>query len=138
MIINIIDYWSRDLLNFDFFLKKSLGIVFPPHFVYNFFRKLFLMLYSINSQNFIVWFSLLLEIFFSMCIAIVCLQVATWELTSSFQWSRFSTWRKSQEKIVNILRTKRAFNVKTGIFHHFLRAFSCQNVSDLRVHLYEE
>ena len=35
------------MLNFDF-LKKSLGIVSLPHFVYDFSGKMFLMLYSIN------------------------------------------------------------------------------------------
>ena len=37
----------RDMLNFDF-LEKGLGIVSPPHFVYDFSRKMFFMLYSIN------------------------------------------------------------------------------------------
>ena len=35
------------MLNFDFF-KKGLGIVSPPHFVYDFSRKTVDMLYSIN------------------------------------------------------------------------------------------
>ena len=35
------------MLNFDF-LEKGLGIVSPPHFVYDFSTKMFLMLYSIN------------------------------------------------------------------------------------------
>ena len=42
-----LDYSSRDMLNFDF-LEKGLGIVSPPHFVYDISRKTFLMLYSIN------------------------------------------------------------------------------------------
>ena len=33
------------------FLEKVLGIVSPPHFVYDFFRKMFLTLYSINWPN---------------------------------------------------------------------------------------
>ena len=33
---------------------------------------MFLMLYSIDWTNFIVWLSLLLEIFSNMCIAIAC------------------------------------------------------------------
>ena len=33
--------------NFDF-LDKVLGLVFPPHLVYDFSRRIFLMLYSIN------------------------------------------------------------------------------------------
>ena len=36
------------MLNFDF-LEKDLGIVSPLLFVYDFLRKMFLMLYSINS-----------------------------------------------------------------------------------------
>ena len=38
------DYWSRDMLNFDF-LQKGLGIV------YNILRKMFLILYFINWPN---------------------------------------------------------------------------------------
>ena len=40
------DYWS-DMFNFDF-LEKGLGIVSPPHFVCDFSRKVFTMLYSVN------------------------------------------------------------------------------------------
>ena len=40
------------MLNFDF-LEKAPGIVSPPHFVYDFSRKMLLMLYSINSPIFI-------------------------------------------------------------------------------------
>ena len=65
------DYWSRDMLNFDF-LEKGLGIVPPLYFMYNFSGKMFFMLYSINWPNFIVWLTLLLEILVNMCIAIVC------------------------------------------------------------------
>ena len=35
-----LDYWSKDMLNFEF-LDKGLGIVFPPYFVYNFSRKMY-------------------------------------------------------------------------------------------------
>ena len=38
---------SRDMLNF-LILEKSLGIVSPPHFVYDFLRKMFLILCSVN------------------------------------------------------------------------------------------
>ena len=37
----------RDLLSSKF-LEKGLGTVSPPHFVYDFLTKLFLMLYSFN------------------------------------------------------------------------------------------
>ena len=58
------------MLNFDF-LEKGLEIVSPPHSVYDFSRKMFLMLYSINCPKFIVWLPLLLEILGNMCISIV-------------------------------------------------------------------
>ena len=64
-----LDYWSRDMLNFDFW-ENGLGIVSPPHFVYEFSRRMFLLLYSINWPNSIVWLSLLLEMLGNMCIAI--------------------------------------------------------------------
>ena len=54
------------------FLEEGLGLVFPLHFVYNFSRKMFLMLYSINLPDLIVWLSLFLEILSYMCIASVC------------------------------------------------------------------
>ena len=59
------------MLNFDF-LEKGLGIVSPPHFVYDFSRKMFFMSYSINGPNFIVWLPLLFEKLDNMCITIVC------------------------------------------------------------------
>ena len=49
-----------------------LGIIFPTYFVYDFSRKMFLMLCSINCPNFIVWLLLFLEISCNMCIANVC------------------------------------------------------------------
>ena len=64
-------YWSRNMLNFDI-LDKGLGIVSPSHFVYNFSTKMYLVLYSINWPNFIVWLPLRLEILVNICIAIVC------------------------------------------------------------------
>ena len=38
------------MLNFDF-LEKGLGTVSPPHFVYHFSRKIFFMLYSIQTDQ---------------------------------------------------------------------------------------
>ena len=40
--------------------------------MYDFSRKTFLMLYSINWPNFIIWLPLLLEILCNRCIATVC------------------------------------------------------------------
>ena len=66
-----LDYWSWDVLNFNF-SEKGLGLVSPPHFVYDFSRKMFLMLHYINWPSFIVWVPSLLEILGNMCITIVC------------------------------------------------------------------
>ena len=41
------DGQSRDMLNFEF-VEKGLGLVSPPHVVYDFSRQLFLMLYARN------------------------------------------------------------------------------------------
>ena len=70
-MFKILHYLSRDMLNFDF-SGKSLGIISPAHFVYDFSTEMFLMLHSINWRNFIVWLPLFLEILDNMCIAIVC------------------------------------------------------------------
>ena len=42
-----LDYWSRDMLNFNF-SEKGLELVSPSYFVYDFSRKMFLMLHSVN------------------------------------------------------------------------------------------
>ena len=65
-----INYWSRDMLNFNFF-EKGLGIV-STQFAYDFSKKIFFMLYSINWPNSIAWLPLILEIMSNMFIAIVC------------------------------------------------------------------
>ena len=59
------------MCNFDF-VGKGPRIVSLSRFVYDFSTKMFLTLYSINLQNFIIWLSLLLEILGNMCIAIIC------------------------------------------------------------------
>ena len=53
-------------------IKRGLELVSLPHFPHNFWRKIFLLLYSINLPNFIVWLPLLCETLSNMCIAIVC------------------------------------------------------------------
>ena len=58
------------MLNFEFF-ERGVGIVNPPHFVYDFSKKLFL-LYSNKGLNFIVRLLSLYEILGSICISMVC------------------------------------------------------------------
>ena len=70
-IYKTLEYWSRHMLDFDI-LEKSLRIVPLLHFMYDFSRKVFLILYSIDWANFIDWLPLLSEILVNTCIAIVC------------------------------------------------------------------
>ena len=85
------------------FLEKSLGRVSPPYFMHDFSRKLFLMLYSINSPNFIVWLPLLREILGHMYFAIVCFpgsDVINFEVNRNFLISSFLYMTKmSRQKI---------------------------------------
>ena len=55
-LYKFLNYWFRDMLNFNF-PEKGLELVSPPHFPYDFSRKMFLILYSINRPNFKVWLS---------------------------------------------------------------------------------
>ena len=62
------------MLNFDF-LEKSVGMVSPAHFVYDFSGKMTFMLHSITWPNFIVLLPFLLDILGYMCVAIIYLPV---------------------------------------------------------------
>ena len=59
------------MLNFNF-SEEGLGLVSPPHFTYDFSRKMFLVLHFINLPNVIVWLLLLPEMLGNMCITIGC------------------------------------------------------------------
>ena len=59
------------------FLGKGLGIISSAHFVYDFSTKMLLMLYAINWSNFVVWFSLLLEILDNMVLQLFVSQAVT-------------------------------------------------------------
>ena len=43
-------------------------LIYLPHIVHDFWRKIFLLLYSINRPNFIVWLPLLRDVLDNMCI----------------------------------------------------------------------
>ena len=115
-------YWSRDVLNFHI-LEKGLGIVFKPHLLYDFSRKMFLVLYSINWPNSIVWSSLLLEILGNMCILIACFpgrDVINFEtnlilLVKLF----FYMTKKSRQKFKYPENEKGFWGEIKSIFHHF-------------------
>ena len=56
-----------------------------------------------------------------LCIAVVC-------FPGCHVMNFGIKWPKSQDKNLNILKTKRAFKVKS-VFHHFKNVFSCQKLS---------
>ena len=80
---------------------RGLGIDSPPCFVFDFLRKMFLMLYSISWQNLIVWFRLLLEILICILQLLVTRAVTWWNLKLAlfFQSSRFLHDQKVKTKI---------------------------------------
>ena len=106
----ISDCWFRDMLNFDF-LKKDLGLVSLPHFVYDFSRKMFLMLYSINWGNFIVSRPLLLEILDNTCFETICFpvyDVIRFQFNLSFLIKPFFyLTMRVRTKYLNTLRTNK-------------------------------
>ena len=53
-------------------IKRVVELVSLPHFLHNFWRKIFPLLYSINWPNLVVWLSLLCKILGNMRITIVC------------------------------------------------------------------
>ena len=120
----------RHILNFDN-LEKGLEIVSVPPF--DFSRKIFLMLYSINRPNFIFWLSLLLEILVNMCIAIVCFPdfgVINFEINViPLIKPLLHVTKKSRQKLKFLEKKKHFYDKTWNIFHHFSRAFNCTNLS---------
>ena len=91
-----------------FFWKiiRGLELVFLPHFQYSFWRKIFLLLCSINWPNFIVWLPLLCEILDNMSIANVCIagcDVINFEVNLIFLIKPFFL---NNQNVVQNLKTK--------------------------------
>ena len=112
------------------FQKSVLGLVSPPHFVYEFLRNMFHMLHSINWPNFIVSF-----LYFSRYWAIYVLQlfvswhVINFEINLIFLIKSFCYMTKKSRQIPKYLENEIGFwrEIKS-ILHHFYRAFSCQKL----------
>ena len=102
------------MLNFDLF-KKGQGIVSPPHLCMIFQEKCFSS-YIPLIDHFSPTDCLYFLRYWSICeFQLVVNQVVTSQilkLTLSFESSRFTELAKCQDKNLNILRTKKAFNVK--------------------------
>ena len=92
---------------------------FFTRFWVRFWRKIFLMIYSINWRNFIVWLSLLLEILDNVCIAILCFQgfdAINFEIDLIFLIKSFFYLSKKSWRASKYLENKKAFKVKAKAF----------------------
>ena len=107
--------WSLTFTLHKTILKRGLELVLLPLFPHYFWTKIYLTLYFINWPNFIAWLPLLLEIMGKTFIAVICCpgcDAINFQINITFLSSRSSKKPKSQNKTVNISRTKRAFNMK--------------------------
>ena len=99
-------------------VKRGLEIVSLPYFLHDFWRKIFLLLHSINWSNFIFWLLLLHEILGSMCMVIACqpgCEAIDFEI-NIFLIKPFFNMTRSHDKSINILSTKRVFKMKQKAF----------------------
>ena len=113
------------MLNCDF-LEKVLGLDSPSHFVYDFSRKIFLLLYFINWTNLIFWLPLLLEILSNIWIVIIYYPayIINFEINHSFLINPFSYITKRAGQKCRYLKYEKSFKItiyhkiKT-IFHYY-------------------
>ena len=131
--------WPTDILNFDF-LDKGLGVVPLTCFMYDFSTKIFLIVYSVNWPNLIVWLPLLREILGNVCIAIVYYpgyDVMDFKINLIFLIEPFSQHdQKVMIKIYIYWERKELLRWNKKHFSSFLKGFQLSKiVSDLRVRL---
>ena len=98
--------------------KRGLELVSLPHLLHDFWRKIFLLLYSINWPSFTVPLPLLPEILCNIYVLqlfvnqVVC-DVINFEINLIFLIKLFFLYdQKVRTKNSNILRRKRTFKVK--------------------------
>ena len=100
-------------------IKRSLELVSLPHFLHNFWRKIFLPLHSINWRSFNVWLPLLCEILGICLLQLFVNQILTsWILKLALH---FLT-RRNKRQAISVLQllifiqfSNTAFN-----YNHFL------------------
>ena len=113
--------------------KYRAGISLPASILHNFWRKINTTLYSINLQNLIASWPLLLEILGNMCILIISFTVCdvmNFENNLSFLIKLFSWMIKKLWKIIKYLQAEKSFeNEINRIIHNFERACNCQILS---------
>ena len=92
--------------------KGDLDLVTLNYFLHDYWRKIFLMLYSINWANFIVWLHLRLQILGNMCIVIISCPVCdviNFEIKLNFLIKSFSYIAKKSGWKLIFLENKKSF-----------------------------
>ena len=106
-------YWSGDILKFDF-LEKRLGRVSQPHFVYDFLRKMFPILYFID------WLS---DCFYFLRYWAICEiyeYVINFEINLIFRIKSFFYMTKKSRQKLKYLQNKKSFQVNMkSIFQYY-------------------
>ena len=106
-----------------FLKRKKMELVPLSHFLHNFQRKLIFTCYYLtkfHSQIAFTSWDIGQYVYLSVC-ALVWKNL---KLTYVFLWSHFSTWLKSWDKNLNILRTKRVFKMELRTFFVIFKWYS--------------
>ena len=105
-------------------IKRELELVSLSHFPHNFWRKIFLLLYSINWPYFIVWLPFLCEVLGNMCIVIV--SKPGWDVMN-FEVNLIFLIKHSFLHDQKVLTKGLISWERKSICHHFYRAFNQVN-----------
>ena len=101
----------RNILKQSSRTKRALELVSQLHFLHAFCKKLSFLLYSLDWPNFIVWlpsWDIVHYVYFNYLLTRLW-RHKFWNEPFISNQAVFSKWPKSQDKNLNILRTKRAF-----------------------------
>ena len=93
-------------------IKRDQELVSLPHFLHNIWRKMFLMLYFINWQNFIYWLPFLLEILGNLSVIIIfcpACDVINIEINHSFLVKSFFYITKMSKQRYKYLKNQKSF-----------------------------
>ena len=114
-------------------IRRGCRNSFTIPFMYGFSRKMFLMLYSINWSNFIVWLPFLIKILGNMCIAIICFpgyDVINFEINVICLIKPFFGMTKKSEQNFKYLENQKCFCGKIkSIFLSFLKNFQSPKIA---------
>ena len=85
----------------------------PPHFVYNFLRKMFVIVYSIKEPNYMVWLFLLLAIHYNIWIVIIscsACDVIIFQINLNFLFEPFLYKTKKSGQKCKCFKNKKTFH----------------------------